>query len=63
MAEVQRLDRLVWGVPPVCAIPDDPEFRMMSLHEVVTQVVMLLRVEAERAHVTLELQPLGTGTV
>jgi signal transduction histidine kinase len=30
---------------------------MMPLHEVVTQVVMLLRVEADRAQVTLELEP------
>jgi two-component system sensor histidine kinase HydH len=56
MAEVQRLDRLVWEFLRY-ARPHDPEFRMMSLHEVVTQVVMLLRVEAERAHVTLELEP------
>ena len=56
MAEVQRLDRLVWEFLRY-ARPHYLEFRMMSLHEVVMQVVMLLRVEAERAQVTLEVEP------
>ena len=54
MAEVQRLDRLVWEFLRY-ARPHAPELRSMPLHDVVTQVVTLLRVEAERAHVTLEL--------
>jgi signal transduction histidine kinase len=52
MAEVRRLDRLVWEFLNY-ARPHDPELRAMPLHEVVAQVVMLLRVEAERAQVAL----------
>jgi two-component system, NtrC family, sensor histidine kinase HydH len=55
MAEVQRLDRLVWEFLRY-ARPHDPELRAMPLHEVVAQVVTLLRVEAERAQVVLELE-------
>jgi two-component system sensor histidine kinase HydH len=55
MAEVQRLDGLVWEFLKY-ARPHDPELRAMPLHEVVAQVVMLLRVEAERARVALEVE-------
>jgi two-component system sensor histidine kinase HydH len=55
MAEVQRLDRLVWEFLRY-ARPHDPELRAMPLHEVVAQVVTLLRVEAERAQVVLEIE-------
>jgi signal transduction histidine kinase len=55
MAEVRRLDGLVWEFLKY-ARPHDPELRAMPLHEVVAQVVMLLRVEAERARVALEVE-------
>jgi len=55
MAEVQRLDSLVWEFLKY-ARPHDPELRVMPLDEVVTQVVMLLHVEAERARVALEVE-------
>jgi two-component system sensor histidine kinase HydH len=55
MAEVQRLDRLVWEFLRY-ARPHDPELRAVPLHEVAAQVVTLLRVEAERAQVTLEIE-------
>ncbi len=59
MAEVRRLDRLVWDFLRY-ARPHAPEFRLMPLHEVVAQSIALLRVEAERAHVTLEVQSTTT---
>lgn len=55
MAEVQRLDRLVWEFLRY-ARPHDPELRSMPVTEVVAQAVTLLRVEAERAHVALDVQ-------
>jgi two-component system sensor histidine kinase HydH len=56
MAEVRRLDGLVWEFLKY-ARPHDPELRAMPLHEVVAQVILLLRVEAERAKVALEVEP------
>jgi two-component system, NtrC family, sensor histidine kinase HydH len=55
MAEVRRLDLLVWEFLKY-ARPHDPELRTVVLHEVVTQVVTLLRVEAERACLTLKVE-------
>jgi signal transduction histidine kinase len=55
MAEVRRLDGLVWEFLKY-ARPHDPELRAMPLHDVVAQVVMLLRVEAERARVALDIE-------
>jgi signal transduction histidine kinase len=54
MSEVRRLDRLVWEFLRY-ARPHAPEFRLMPLHEVVAQSIVLLRVEAERAHVALDV--------
>jgi two-component system sensor histidine kinase HydH len=59
MSEVQRLDRLVWEFLTY-ARPHDPELRAVPLHEVVAQVVRLLRVEAERARVVLDVEPAET---
>ena len=56
MAEVQRLDGLVWEFLKY-ARPHDPELRTLPLHEVVAQVVTLLGIEAERGRVTLEVGP------
>jgi two-component system, NtrC family, sensor histidine kinase HydH len=54
MAEVQRLDQLVWEFLRY-ARPHDPELRSMPVTEVVAQAVTLLRVEAERAQVALDV--------
>jgi two-component system, NtrC family, sensor histidine kinase HydH len=56
MAEVHRLDRLVWEFLRY-ARPHDPELRVVPLHEVVAQVALLLRASAERAQVVLEVEP------
>ena len=55
MAEVQRLDQLVWEFLRY-ARPHDPELRSMPVTEIVAQAVTLLRVEAERGHVALDVQ-------
>jgi len=53
--EVQRLDLLVWEFLRY-ARPHAPELRSMSLDEVVEQAVTLLRVEADRAGVGLDVE-------
>jgi signal transduction histidine kinase len=55
MKEVQRLDLLVWEFLRY-ARPHEPELRTMPLDEVVAQAVTLLRVEAERARVRLDVE-------
>jgi signal transduction histidine kinase len=59
MAEVDRLDHLVWEFLRY-ARPHDPELRPVSLHEIVERVVRLLRVETERAQVRLETESVVT---
>jgi two-component system sensor histidine kinase HydH len=54
MVEVQRLDNLVWEFLRY-ARPHDPELRPASLHHVVERVVALLRVEAGRGDVMLDV--------
>jgi two-component system, NtrC family, sensor histidine kinase HydH len=54
MAEVQRLDNLVWEFLRY-ARPHEPDLRPTSLHDVVQRVVALLRVEAERCGVMLDV--------
>jgi signal transduction histidine kinase len=54
MAEVQRLDNLVWEFLRY-ARPHEPDLRATSLHDVVERVIALLRVEAERASVMLDV--------
>jgi signal transduction histidine kinase len=54
MAEVQRLDHLVWEFLRY-ARPHDPDLRPTSLDHVVERVVALLRVEADRAGVALRV--------
>jgi signal transduction histidine kinase len=54
MAEVQRLDHLVWEFLRY-ARPHEPELCPTSLHDVVLQVVALLRAQADRAGVTLHV--------
>jgi signal transduction histidine kinase len=54
MAEVQRLDHLVWEFLRY-ARPHEPELRLTSLHDVVLQAVALLHAQAERAGVTLNV--------
>jgi signal transduction histidine kinase len=61
MKEVQRLDLLVWEFLRY-ARPHEPELRTMPLDEVVAQAVTLLRVEAERAHVRLDVEPAAAPT-
>ena len=58
MVEVQRLDNLVWEFLRY-ARPHEPDLRPTSLHEVVERVVALLRVEAERGGVMLDVDRLG----
>ncbi len=58
MSEVQRLDGLVWEFLRY-ARPHDPELRPTQVHDVVAQVATLLRVEAERAGVTLDVESTG----
>jgi signal transduction histidine kinase len=55
MAEVDRLDHLVWEFLRY-ARPHDPELVSVSLHEIAERVVRLLRVESERAQVRLETE-------
>jgi signal transduction histidine kinase len=55
MAEVQRLDRLVWEFLRY-ARPHAPELCVTPLHDVVDQAVTLLRVEADRSRVTLVVE-------
>jgi signal transduction histidine kinase len=52
MAEVQRLDHLVWEFLRY-ARPHEPELRPTSLDEVVLRAVALLRTQADRANVTV----------
>jgi two-component system sensor histidine kinase HydH len=54
MGEVQRLDNLVWEFLRY-ARPHEPDLRPTSLHDVVERVVALLRVEAERSGVILDV--------
>jgi two-component system sensor histidine kinase HydH len=54
MGEVQRLDNLVWEFLRY-ARPHEPDLRLTSLHDVVERVVALLRIEAERGGVTLDV--------
>jgi signal transduction histidine kinase len=54
MAEVQRLDNLVWEFLRY-ARPHEPDRRATSLHDVVERVIALLRVEAERASAMLDV--------
>jgi len=56
MREVQRLDLLVWEFLRY-ARPHAPELRTIALDEVVGQAVTLLRVEAERAGIRLDVEP------
>jgi signal transduction histidine kinase len=55
MSEVRRLDRMTWEFLQY-ARPHNPELRLSSVHDVVTQAVTLLREEAERAGVQLDLE-------
>jgi len=59
MAEVHRLDKLVWEFLKY-ARPHPPELRLTRLHEVIAQVILLLRVEADRAHVQIEVAQIET---
>ena len=52
MGEVQRLDNLVWEFLRY-ARPHVPDLSPTALHDIVARVCTLLRVEAERAAVTL----------
>ena len=52
MAEVQRLDHLVWEFLRY-ARPHEPDLRPTSLDDVVVRVVALLRTQADRANVTV----------
>jgi signal transduction histidine kinase len=52
MAEVRRLDQLVWEFLRY-ARPHAPELRISPVHEIVLQTMTLLGVEAERARVEL----------
>ena len=54
IGEVQRLDDLVWEFLRY-ARPHEPDPRWTSLHEVIERVCVLLRVEADRANVTLSV--------
>ncbi len=54
MAEVQRLDNLVWEFLRY-ARAHEPDLRPMSLDDVIQHVIALLRVEAERANVSLDV--------
>lgn len=54
LAEVQRLDQLVWEFLRY-ARPHEPDFRPTPLDDVVERAVALLRVEADRAGVTLRV--------
>jgi len=56
LKEVQRLDLLVWEFLRY-ARPHAPELRTVALDDVVEQAVTLLRVEAERAGIRLEVEP------
>jgi two-component system, NtrC family, sensor histidine kinase HydH len=58
LKEVQRLDLLVWEFLRY-ARPHAPELRTVALDQVVEQAVTLLRVEADRAGVQLEVEPSG----
>jgi signal transduction histidine kinase len=58
MVEVSRLDHLVWEFLRY-ARPHEPELRSTSLHDVVERVSALLRVEAERANVTVKVERLA----
>ncbi len=55
MSEVRRLEQLVWEFLRY-ARPHAPELRVTSVHDIVVQVVTLLRVEAERSSVELRLE-------
>jgi signal transduction histidine kinase len=55
IVEVQRLDNLVWEFLRF-ARPHEPDLRPTSLHDVVNRVVALLRVEAERGGVMLDVE-------
>jgi len=55
MAEVQRLDKLVWEFLRY-ARPHAPDLQSLPLHEVVAQAATLLGVEAERAQVRLDVE-------
>ena len=55
MSEVRRLDRMTWEFLQY-ARPHDPEPRRSSVHDVTTQAVTLLREEAERAGLQLDLK-------
>jgi signal transduction histidine kinase len=59
MVEVQRLDNLVWEFLRY-ARPHEPDLRPTSLHEVVERVTALLRVEAERRGVRLDVDRSAT---
>lgn len=54
MVEVQRLDNLVWEFLRY-ARPHEPDLRPTALHDVIERVVALLRVEAERRGVSLDI--------
>ncbi len=58
MSEVQRLDRLVWEFLRY-ARPHAPDLRPTSLHQVVERAVELLRVEGDRAGVSLRIDRAG----
>jgi signal transduction histidine kinase len=60
ISEVQRLDSLMWEFLTY-ARPHDPELRIVPLNDVVAQVLALLRVEADRARVALEVERSGAA--
>jgi two-component system sensor histidine kinase HydH len=60
MAEVQRLDGLVWEFLRY-ARPHEPELRMTPLHDIMAQAITLLRVEADRKGVTLVQEEPGAA--
>ena len=59
--ELQRLDRLVMEFLRY-ARPREPELREMSVHDVVDHVAGLTRVEADRAAVTVGIEPRRRGS-
>lgn len=54
MSEIRRLDTMVWDFLQF-ARPHDPDLRRTSVHDVVTRAVTLLRDEAGRAGIQLDL--------
>ena len=59
MSEVRRLDKMVREFLQF-ARPHEPELRLSSVHDVVTRAVTLLREEADRAGIQLDLEAPAT---